>query len=100
MRTIKAKVVKLSNDDEALRFFISEEELDVLLTEKDGINGLKNVYEALLKEVMQDDVGIELTDKDEGATAMYQDVCREYLKLLNQDLAAARQEVIEKGLAI
>ncbi|MGI6127972.1 MAG: hypothetical protein ACOYEF_13640 [Planifilum sp.] len=100
MTTIQAKVVKVDNDDEALRFFINDKGLDVLLTKRDGINGLRAVYEALLEEVIEDNVSIELMDKDKDATAMYHDVCREYIQLLNNDLTSARQEVVEKGLAM
>ena len=99
MKDITAKVIKLDNDDEVLRFAIGEESQDITLTSKDGINGLKAVYESLLAEVMKDDVTVMLEEKGEGATAMYQNVCSEYIKLLNNDLASARHEIIEKGLA-
>lgn len=99
MKTIMAKVVKLDGNSEALRFTISEQVLDVALTSQDGINDLKAVYEALLNEIINDEVTVELEDKDAGATAMYQDVCREYVDLLKKDLVYARQEVVEKGLA-
>lgn len=100
MKTITAKVVKLDENNEALRFIISEKELDIVLTSQDGINGLKIVYEALLEEVMKDDVTVELEEKDTGVTAMYQDVCREYIELLKTDLGSARREIIEKGLTV
>lgn len=99
MKVITSKVVRLDNDNEALRFTVDEKEQDVALTSQDGINGLKAVYETLLAEVMEGDVTVELEDRDEGTTAMYQDVCSEYITLLNSDLASARHEIIEKGLA-
>lgn len=99
MKIVTAKVVRLDENSEALRFAIDEKELDVALTSQDGINGLRVVYEALLEEVIKDDVTVELSDKDDDATAMYQDVCREYIELLKSDLASARQEIVNKGLA-
>lgn len=33
------------------------------------------------------------------SSMMYQNVCREYITLLNSDLVSARHEIIEKGLA-
>ena len=33
------------------------------------------------------------------SSMMYQNVCSEYLTLLNSDLVSARHEIIEKGLA-
>lgn len=99
MKTITAKVVKLNQEEEVLRFAISGRELDVSLTSDDGINGLRSVYEALLEEIIEDDVKVELAEKDPNVTAMYQYVCVEYIKLLNNDLISARREVIDKGLA-
>ncbi len=99
MKDITAQVVKIDDDNEVLRFTINEKKQDVTLTSKDGINGLKAVYESLLAEVMKDDVTVKLEEKGEGATAMYQNVCSEYITLLNSDLVSARHEIIEKGLA-
>ena len=98
MKDFTAKVVKLENDNEALRFTIGSEKKDVALTSQGGINGLKAVYEALLAEVMEDDVTVNLEERDKGTTAMYQDVCTEFIKLLNSDLKSARSEIINKGL--
>lgn len=98
MKDVMAKVVKLENDNEALRFTIGSREKDVTLTSQDGINGLKAVYEALLAEVMKDDVTVKLEERAEGTTAMYQDVCNEFIKSLNNDLKLARSEIINKGL--
>ncbi len=33
------------------------------------------------------------------SSMMYQNVCSEYITLLNSDLVSARHEIIEKGLA-
>lgn len=98
MKDVMAKVVKLENDNETLRFTIGSREKDVTLTSQDGINGLKAVYEALLAEVMKDDVTVKLEERAEGTTAMYQDVCNEFIKSLNNDLKLARSEIINKGL--
>ena len=100
MKDITAKVVKIDDNNEVLRFAIDEKKQDVTLTIKEGINELKAVYESLLAEVIKDDVTVKLEEKDEGATAMYQNVCSEYITLLNNDLVSARREVIEKGLAL
>ncbi len=98
MKDFTAKVVKLENDNEALRFTIGSEKKDVALTGQGGINGLKALYEALLAEVMEDDVTVKLEESDKGTTAMYQDVCNEFIKLLNSDLKSARTEIVSKGL--
>ena len=100
MKDITAKVVKIDDNNEVLRFTIDKEKQDVTLTSKEGINELKAVYESLLAEVIKDDVTVKLEEKGEGATAMYQNVCSEYITLLNSDLVSARREVIEKGLAL
>jgi hypothetical protein len=99
MKQYEAGLVKLADDGEALRFFISEAPLDVGLTEGNGVEDLREVYEALLADLIHNDVHIELKEKQSGTTAMYQDVCREWIKVLNQDLATVRQEMIEKGIA-
>lgn len=99
MKDITAQVVKIDDNNEVLRFTIDEKKQDVTLTSKEGINGLKAVYESLLAEVMKDDVTVKLEERGEGTTAMYQNVCSEYIKLLNSDLVSARHEIIEKGLA-
>ena len=99
MKVVTAQVVKIDDDNEALRFTIDEKKQDVTLTSEDGINGLKAVYESLLAEVMKDDVTVKLEEKGEGATAMYHFVCEKYIELLNGDLEAARREINEKGLA-
>ncbi len=99
MKDITAQVVKIDDDNEVLRFTIDEKKQDVALTSKEGINGLKTVYESLLAEVMKDDVTVKLEERGEGTTAMYQDVCSEYITLLNDDLVSARHEIIKKGLA-
>lgn len=98
MKDFTAKIVKLENGNEALRFTIGSGKKDVALTSQGGINGLKAVYEALLAEVMDDDVTVKLEESDKGTTAMYQDVCKEFIKLLNSDLKSARTEIVSKGL--
>ena len=98
MKIITAKVVRLDNDNEVLRFIVDEGELDVALTSQDGINELKAIYESLLAEVMEGDVTVELEDREEATTAMYQDVCKEYIALLNDDLVSARREIVDRGL--
>lgn len=99
MTDIKAQVVKDANETECLRFTIGGDIEDVPLTATGGVNALKHVFERILCVLVEDEAKIKLCDREVGTTAMYHDVAREYIDLLNEDLVAVRAEMVGKGIA-
>lgn len=99
MSICTAMIVRTSEDNETLRFDINGSTVDVELTQESGVNGLRQLFERLLTLLVSDEVEIELAPRQDGTTAMYHDVCREWIKLLNQDLVTVRQEMIAERIA-
>lgn len=99
MKEYTAKIVEEGSGDEVLRITVGEAKADVLLTKDNGTEGLRQVYEMLLAALVDDDATVHLEEKSQGVTAMYQQVCEEWIKVLNRDLSDVRKEMVEKGIA-
>ena len=98
-RTIK---VLLSAEDEGkdiLSFFVSEDHpLIVNLNTPDCQTDLQSVFAALLKESISNDIELALEIDEKYGRTLYKDVCTEYIKQLNNELAKT-QEKVRQALA-
>ena len=99
MIKVDSKVVAGEDDSFSLVFTFDSVSLNVLLTSKESSQDLKRVYEKLLTLLLTDGIIVELDEKN-SAQGMFYEVSKEYIQSLNNDLAAVRQEIVSKGLAL
>ena len=98
MKRIGMTVTANENNQDVFRLNTEPEYIDVVLTEENGTNDLKKLFERLLQELFKDDVEITFIKTDGYKTKIYEDVCREYITVLNQELIMARQKILEEKL--
>ncbi len=82
---------------DVFRLKTEPEPIDVVLTEDGGTNDLKTLFTRLLQELFNDDVEIYFVQTDGYKTRIYEDVCMEYVDVLNQELVTARQAILEES---
>lgn len=73
-------------------------EVDVCIIETDDTGKLKEMFSVLLSHLLKDDVKVVFKKTEGYTTSMYEDVCREYIDVLNREIIQARQHLIEEGL--
>lgn len=100
MKHIEMTVTTNENFQDVFRLKTEPEHIDVVLTEDNGTNDLKNLFARLLQELFRDDVEVEFVKTDRYKTRIYEDVCREYVSVLSQELITARQKILEEKLPI
>lgn len=89
--------VHLENRDKKdYMIFEFEEEIVVCLNEESGQNELKNVFSALLTELIQNPVKLEYIENREYKIVLYIDVCQEYIKDLNREISNVRKNMPER----
>lgn len=91
--TINVELMELSPDDDILRFHVEGESLDVNLNSAECQNSLKNVFSTLLRFLIHSDINLELSYNTEYKRIMYVEVCKEYIKDLNRELASIKDEI-------
>ncbi|WP_124061316.1 hypothetical protein [Gordonibacter sp. Marseille-P4307] len=90
-------VTKDENDRDVFRLGTSPS-VDVDIKDSNGTEQLKKMFSSLLEELSKDDVEVVFNKTADYKVAMYEDVCREYVDVLNQELKQARQRLIDEGL--
>lgn len=98
MKHIEMTVTTNDKSQDVFRLKTKPEYIDVVLTEDNGTNDLKSLFARLLQELFKDDVEIKFVKTDEYKTRIYEDVCREYVSVLNQELIMAREKILEEKL--
>ena len=93
------EVVLLAADEETdlLRFKFEDDPLDVNLNSPICQNELKAVFVRLLQMLIENDVYLEFNHADDYGRGMYIEVCEEYVRDLNRELASAK-EIIHKEI--
>lgn len=88
-------VVLLAADEETdlLRFEFEDNPLDVNLNSPLCQNELKAVFVCLLQMIIENDVFLEFKHADDYGRGLYIEVCEEYVKDLNRELASAKEKI-------
>jgi len=76
--------------------FEFEDAMEVCLNDDESQNTLKAVFVKLLEEVIKESVELNFVEKPEYKTGLYIDVCKEYIKDLNKEIASVRKNMPEK----
>ena len=76
--------------------FEFEDAVEVCLNDDESQNTLKAVFVKLLEEVIKESVELNFVEKPEYKTGLYIDVCKEYIKDLNKEIASVRKNMPEK----
>lgn len=100
MKHIEMTVTTNESAQDVFRLKTEPEHIDVVLTEDNGTNDLKNLFTRLLQELFKDDVEIKFVKTDGYKTRIYEDVCREYVSVLNQELVTAREKILKERLPV
>ena len=100
MKHIEMTVTTNERAQDVFRLKTEPEHIDVVLTEDNGTNDLKTLFARLLQELFKDDVEVKFVRTDGYKTRIYEDVCKEYVSVLNQELVTAREKILEERLPV
>lgn len=100
MKHIEMTVTTNDKSQDVFRLKTMPEHIDIVLTEDNGTNDLKSLFARLLQELFNDGVQIKFVRTDGYKTRIYEDVCREYVSVLNQELITAREKILEEKLPV
>lgn len=92
-KMINVHLERCDNNDYMV--FEFEEKIAVCLNEKSGQSELKTVFSILLTQLIQQPVKLEYQENKEYKVGLYIDVCQEYLKDLNREIANVRKNMPE-----
>lgn len=71
---------------------------EISLGKNEGATELKDMFSRLLEALVEDDVRVAYVDTTDYPIGMYKDVCREYVKVLQDEIDRASQEIKREGL--
>ena len=100
MKHIEMTVTTNERAQDVFRLKTEPEHIDVVLTEDNGTNDLKALFARLLQELFKDDVEVKFVRTAGYKTKIYEDVCKEYVSVLNQELITAREKILEERLPV
>lgn len=92
------EVALLARDEttDILRFKFDGNPLDVNLNSPLCQNELKAVFVRLLQMIIENDVCLEFTHADDYGRQMYIEVCEEYIRDLNRELASSKELICKE----
>lgn len=90
---IKVDLLEADSETDILRFYVSYKPIDVNLNSSACQGSLKNIFAILLRRLIHSDIKLELSVNQEYKRAMYIEVCTEYIKDLNRELAEVTEEL-------
>lgn len=85
--TINVTLLAIDENTDVLRFAIGEKELDINLNDAECQAAMKNMFSILLQKAIHSDVVLKLTVAPDYTRGMYIEVCEEYIKDLNREIA-------------
>lgn len=97
MREISMTVTKNGSGDDVFRL-CTDSPVDVNVTGDCETEQLRNLFKAILTLLLKDDVVVSFSKTEGYGTAMYEDVCREYVTVLNAEIRQARARLQEEDL--
>ncbi len=92
-KTIKVELLAADDEKDLLRFKFEDNPLDVNLNSPLCQNELKAVFVCLLQMLIENDVCLEFSKADDYCREMYIEVCEEYVKDLNRELASVKEKI-------
>ena len=72
--------------------------IDVEVTGNKGVEQLKQLFNRLLNLMLVEEVTVEFEPTTGYGNKMYEDVCREYVGVLETELVKAREKLVAEGL--
>ena len=69
---------------------------EVCLNDDESQNNLKSIFVKLLVQLTKHPVELQFLENPEYKTGLYIDVCKEYIKDLNKEIASVRKNMPEK----
>ena len=96
-KAIEVELLAGDETEDLLRFKFEGNPLDVNLNSPLCQNELKAVFVRLLQMIIENDVYLEFNHADDYGRQMYIEVCEEYIKDLNRELASSK-ELIRKEM--
>ena len=88
--------LKKDGDDDLLIFKITEEqEMPIFLNTEATQNGLKLLFSTLLTELIKSPIVLNFQENPNYKTALYIEVCKEYISDLNTELQQVREKIPE-----
>lgn len=97
MKQIQMTVIKDANGKDIFKL-LSENPVEIPLTEDGGISKIKEMFNVLLNELIKDDVQVIFKKTPAYKNTLYENVCEEYVADLSTELANARLRLIEEEL--
>lgn len=97
--TINVTLLAIDENTDVLRFAFDNGALDINLNEADCQNNMKRMFSVLLKTAIYSDISLKFHVAPEYSRGMYIEVCEEYIKDLNRELAEVT-ETIRSELAL
>lgn len=94
METLEAKILR-EIEKTSLRLEIDGNIQEILLSSNEA-NEIKKVFNRLIIELKKREFEFTLIDDQQD---LYNAVCQEYIKQLNNELKTIRQELVDNGLA-
>ena len=94
-KVIEVEVELLSRGEDAdlLRFGFEENPLEVNLNSPSCQSELKAIFVRLLQMLIENEVNLVLHPATDYGRTMYIEVCEEYIKDLNRELASAKDKI-------
>lgn len=85
--TINVTLLAIDENTDILRFAIDGQDVDINLNEVDCQTSMKNMFSILLQKAIHADVFLQFEVDLNYTRGMYIEVCEEYIKDLNRELA-------------
>lgn len=95
MKEIEMTATRNDSNQDVFRLRRDAGDIDVIVTEDGGTNELKGLFSYLLEELFEDDVMVKFVPTTDYKTTLYEEVCREYIDVLNGELRQARQKILD-----
>ena len=92
-KVIEVVLLAAGEETDLLRFKFEDNPLDVNLNSSVCQNELKAVFVRLLQMLIENDVYLEFNHADDYGRGMYIEVCEEYIRDLNRELASAKEKI-------
>lgn len=96
---INLTVAKDENGNDVFRL-LTENQIDVDVTSEKGIEQLKEMFSELLKHMIQEEVEVEFIKTTGYDNKMYEEVCKSYVGVLNEELRQSREVLLGEGLCV
>ncbi len=90
---IKVNLLEADPDTDILRFYVTDEPIDVNLNSSACQGQLKNIFAILLRRLIRSDIKLELSVNEGYKRVMYIEVCTKYIEDLNRELAEVSEEL-------